>query len=84
MPHKFVVRLLSAVGTLSLAAATSAAAQRVSLSPTIGVYIPTTELIKAANGEEFKQEVALAVGGRLGLNFGPRFGVSFRAENKPQ
>lgn len=75
MPHKFVVRLLSAVGTLSLAAATSAAAQRVSLSPTIGVYIPTTELIKAANGEEFKQEVALAVGGRLGLNFGPRFGV---------
>lgn len=75
MHHKFMVRLLCAVGTLSLAAATSAAAQRVSLSPTIGVYIPTTELIKAANGEEFKQEVALAVGGRLGLNFGPRFGV---------
>jgi hypothetical protein len=70
-----MVRLLCAVGTLSLAVATSAAAQRVSLSPTIGVYIPTTELIKAANGEEFKQEVALAVGGRLGLNFGPRFGV---------
>ena len=75
MHHKFMVRLLCAVGTLSLAAATSAAAQRVSLSPTIGVYIPTTELVKAANGEEFKQEVALAVGGRLGLNFGPRFGV---------
>jgi hypothetical protein len=39
------------------------------------VYIPTTELIKAANGDEFNQEVALAVGGRLGLNFGPRFGI---------
>jgi hypothetical protein len=53
----------------------AALAQRVSLSPTIGVYIPTSELVKAANGEEFKQEVALAVGGRLGLNFSPRFGI---------
>jgi hypothetical protein len=52
-----------------------AEAQRVSLSPTIGVYIPTTELVKAANGEEFKQEIALAVGGRLNLDFSPRFGV---------
>lgn len=39
------------------------------------MYIPTSELVKAANGEEFKQEIALAVGGRLGLNFSPRFGV---------
>src|SRR5215210_4431460 len=52
-----------------------AAAQRLSLSPTIGVYIPTSELAKAAAGQEFKQEIALSVGGRLGLNFGPRFGV---------
>ena len=56
-------------------AATPAAAQRLSLSPTIGVYIPTSELVKAANGEEFKQEVGLAVGGRLGLTLSPRFGV---------
>lgn len=56
-------------------AATPAAAQRLSLSPTVGVYIPTSELIKAANGESFKQEVGLAVGGRLGLTFSPRFGV---------
>jgi hypothetical protein len=54
---------------------TPAGAQRVSLSPTIGVYIPTSELVKAANGEEFKQEIALAVGGRLGLNFTPRLGL---------
>ena len=52
-----------------------AEAQRVSLSPTIGVYIPTNELVKAASGEEFKQEIALAVGGRLSLNFSPRFGL---------
>jgi Outer membrane protein beta-barrel domain len=75
VPRQFIARVLCALTTLSLAAATSARAQRVSLSPTIGVYIPTTELIKAANGDEFKQEVALAVGGRLGLNFGTRFGI---------
>jgi hypothetical protein len=50
-------------------------AQKVSISPTIGVYIPTSELLKAANGDEFKQEVGLAVGGRLGVNFSPRFGI---------
>jgi hypothetical protein len=60
---------------LILASATPALAQRLTLSPTIGVYIPTSELVKAANGEEFKQEIALSVGGRLGLNFSPRFGV---------
>jgi hypothetical protein len=58
-----------------LMAVSKAEAQRVSLSPTIGVYIPTSELVKAANGEEFKQEVGLAVGGRLGLTLSPRFGV---------
>jgi len=55
--------------------ATPGAAQKLSLSPNIGVYIPTSELVKAANGQEFKQEIALAVGGRLGLNFSPRFGI---------
>lgn len=60
---------------LGLAIAGPVQAQRISLSPTIGVYIPTTELVKAASGQEFKQEIALAVGGRLGLNFSPRFGV---------
>ncbi len=55
--------------------ATPARAQTISLSPSIGVYIPTSELVKAANRQEFKQEIALAVGGRLGLNFTPRIGV---------
>ncbi|HEX3236031.1 MAG TPA: hypothetical protein VHR41_17685 [Gemmatimonadales bacterium] len=50
-------------------------AQKVSISPTIGVYIPTSELLKAANGDEFKQEVGLAVGGRLGVAVSPRFGI---------
>ena len=55
--------------------ATPASAQRLSLSPTVGVYIPTTELLKAATGEVFKQEVGIAVGGRLGVSFSSRFGL---------
>jgi hypothetical protein len=71
--------LISRAVALALAAglapAAAATAQKVSISPTIGVYIPTTELIKAANGDEFKQEVGLAVGGRLAVNVSPRFGI---------
>jgi hypothetical protein len=66
---------LCAVLALMAVDATTAAAQRVFLSPTVGVYIPTSELVKAASGEEFKQEIGLAVGGRLGLNFTPRLGL---------
>jgi hypothetical protein len=65
--------LATALAAVLLPAAASA--QKVSISPTIGVYIPTTELLKAANGEQFKQEVGLAVGGRLGVHVSPRFGI---------
>lgn len=66
-----VCTLISALAV----AVTPLSAQRVSISPTIGVYIPTSELVKAANGEEFKQEIALAVGGRLGVYPSPRLGI---------
>ena len=66
--------ILIAVVTVALGAA-PAEAQRLSLSPTIGVYIPTSELVKATQGQEFKQEIALSVGGRLGVTLSPRFGV---------
>lgn len=66
--------ILGAGLALALVAA-PAEAQRLSLSPTIGVYIPTSELVKASQGEEFKQEIALSVGGRLGITISPRFGV---------
>src|SRR3954454_5531725 len=69
------VRIAAFALAAGLGSATVAEAQKVSLSPTIGVYIPTTELVKAASGEQFKQEVGLAVGGRLGVNFSPRFGI---------
>jgi hypothetical protein len=60
---------------LTLAVAAPAAAQRVSISPTIGIYIPTTDLYNAATGQSFKQEVALSLGGRLGLWFSDRVGI---------
>jgi hypothetical protein len=69
-------RVLAVALAAALLPAASATAQKVSLSPTIGVYFPTSELIKAANGDQFKQEVGLAVGGRLGFLFGPRFGLT--------
>jgi hypothetical protein len=68
-------RLAALALAVALAQAAPAAAQKVSISPTIGVYIPTSELIKAANGDEFKQEVGLALGGRINVNVSPRFGI---------
>lgn len=58
-------------------------AQSISLSPNIGVYIPTAELAKAAAGEEFKQEISLLVGGRLGIGFGQRIGLAVTADYSP-
>ncbi len=65
-----------ALGLLAAAiwVAGPAQAQRVSLAPTVGVYIPTEELTKALAGEQFKQEVGIAVGGRLGLDLSRRLG----------
>jgi hypothetical protein len=75
MPGQTLSASLSAILIGVALCPTSARAQRLSISPTIGVYIPTSELIKAANGQEFKQEIGLAVGGRLGFDFSPRFGI---------
>jgi hypothetical protein len=70
----FASGMLAALAVLTLDPS-MAEAQRLSLSPTFGVYIPTSELVKAAGGEEFKQEVALSVGGRLGVTLSPRLGI---------
>lgn len=61
----------------------SLSAQQISIAPNIGVYIPTAELVKAAGGEEFKQEISLLVGGRLGIGFGQRVGLAFTADYSP-
>jgi hypothetical protein len=66
-----------------LAGAYPLQAQRISIAPNIGLYIPTTELVKAASGQEFKQEVSITLGGRLGFFFGQRFGVEFTGAYAP-
>jgi hypothetical protein len=66
---------LGMVFGLGLAAVQPAAAQRFSVSPTLGLYSPTTDLYNAATGQTFKQEVALSVGARLGLWFSDRVGI---------
>ena len=63
-----------------LVAATAAQAQRFSLSPSVGLYIPTQQIIQqvAAGGstaELQKQELGLTVGGRMALWFGDRVGL---------
>jgi Outer membrane protein beta-barrel domain len=78
-----VARVLWAGGVLLAAAAHPLVAQRISITPNIGVYVPTTELIKAANGEEFKQEMSFTVGGRLGVMFSDRLGLEFTGAYAP-
>ena len=56
---------------------------QLSISPTIGVYVPTTELVKAASGQRYKQEISITVGGRVGLNLGPRLGLEGTAVYAP-
>jgi hypothetical protein len=70
-------------GVLLGGAAQPLFAQRVSIAPNIGVYIPTTELVKAASGQEFKQEVSITLGGRLGIFFSQRLGLEFTGDYAP-
>lgn len=72
------VRLALAAGfvTTSLAAQGGAPATRtgLSLTPYIGVIVPTQDLINY-NSETTKISTAIVFGGRLGLGFGERFGI---------
>jgi hypothetical protein len=80
--NAWVARALC-VGMLLVVGAQPLLAQRISISPDIGVYIPTTELVKAASGEEFKQEVSLTLGGRMGIFFTDRLGLELTGAYAP-
>jgi hypothetical protein len=71
------------VASIVLSAVPSLVAAQISLSPNIGVYIPTAELARAAAGEEFKQEISLLVGGRLGIGLSQRLGLTVTADYSP-
>ena len=77
MSRSFLGSVLCAVAAGVVVSATPASAQRLSISPTVGVYIPTTDLVKAVNGAQFdqRQQIGIAVGGRLGVSLSPRFGI---------
>jgi hypothetical protein len=75
MPRTGLVLALS-VGL----AAPAARAQSFSIAPTVGVYAPTSDLINGVitggGTISFRQQVGLALGGRLGLGFGSHVGIS--------
>lgn len=79
----WVARVLLLGGVLLMARVHPLAAQRISIAPNIGVYVPTTELVKAANGDEFKQEISLTVGGRVGIALSQRLGLEFTGAYAP-
>jgi Outer membrane protein beta-barrel domain len=79
----WVARVVWAGGVLLAAEAQPLLAQRISITPNIGVYVPTTELVKAASGEEFKQEMSITLGGRVGVMFGNRLGLEFTGAYAP-
>jgi len=81
-------RATIAITAVLLLAAPSVWAQRLSIAPTIGIYAPTTDLVSGViNGGgtiAFKQQVGLSLGGRLGLAFGSRVGISATGSYVPK
>src|SRR5215204_5123659 len=78
-----MTRAILVSGALAGTQTTSMLAQGVSFAPNIGVYIPTTELVKAASGEEFKQEMSITLGGRVGVALSQRLGLEFTGAYAP-
>jgi hypothetical protein len=79
----WVARVLMVGGVLLATGAQPLRAQKISIAPNVGVYVPTTELVKAANGDQFKQEISLTVGGRVGVALGKRLGLEFTGAYAP-
>ena len=78
-----IARVVLVGGVLLAAGSHPLVAQKLSIAPNIGVYVPTTELIKAANGQDFKQEISITLGGRVGLQLGSRLGLEFTGNYAP-
>ncbi len=79
----WMVRAMACGSILLGSQVSSLEAQGLSFTPNIGVYIPTTELVRAASGEEFKQEISLTLGGRLGVALSQRLGLEFTGAYAP-
>jgi len=71
------------VSLLALLASRPLVAQRISFAPSVGLYVPTTELVKAANGQDFRQEISITFGGRMNLELSNRLGLEFTGDYAP-
>lgn len=85
--HSVVARA-SLIAAGMIISATAARAQHLSLSPNIGLYIPTQEIVQQViagtnTGELRKQEVGLTLGGRMALWFGDRIGIEATGSYAP-
>jgi outer membrane protein with beta-barrel domain len=79
-----IARVVLVGGVLLAAGSHPLVAQKISIAPNIGVYVPTTELVKAASGDSsFKQEISLTVGGRVGIHFSKRLGIELTGSYAP-
>jgi hypothetical protein len=81
--NAWIARVLFMGGVLAVAGTNPLTAQKISIAPNIGVYVPTTELVKAASGQDFKQEISITLGGRMGLQLGSRLGLEFTGDYAP-
>ncbi len=67
-------------GTAMLSLVSTSTVAQVSIAPTVGVYMPTNDLISAVieggSTISFRQQVGLAIGGRIGVAFGSRVGLT--------
>jgi hypothetical protein len=79
----WVTRVLLVGSVLVVAGTHPLAAQRISIAPNVGVYIPTTELVKAASGQDFKQEISITLGGRMGIALSDRLGLELTGNYAP-
>lgn len=68
--------LLALVALGTIAAPLDARAQRLSISPEIGFYIPTENLVELSNGTAGELEAGPSFGLRLGIGLGRRVSLS--------
>jgi hypothetical protein len=75
-----------ALGGLALALVSGGAAhaQRLSLAPQIGLYVPTTAMYNAAStGDIYQLQAGFSFGARIGLWFGKRIGIDLSGNYVP-
>lgn len=82
-----VTRSRAAALAFTLALAATPLAAQVSFSPTIGAYLPTSNLVDVMMGSdsvaELKQDVGLALGANLGIGLSSRFAIQVAGSYVP-